>query len=54
MNEIDQMLDHIQSIRELLQGFDLTVHNDEGNEDHVKLALGGLDQLEGAVGDLVP
>jgi hypothetical protein len=54
MSTIDEMQALIDDLRELLQSFDLTEHNDEANEDHITTAIAGLDQLEGAVGDLVP
>lgn len=54
MSDIDKMQALIEELRELLQDFDLSVHNDEQNPDHIQLAIGGLDQVEGAVSDLVP
>jgi hypothetical protein len=54
MDTISKMQALCEELRELLQSFDLDEHNDEGNEDHVTVATAGLDQLEGAIGDLVP
>lgn len=54
MDSIEQMLEHIESLRELLQDFDLTVHNDEANPDLIQQATGALDMLAGHVSDLVP
>lgn len=51
---IERMQDLIGELRELIQDFNLDEHNDEGNEDHITSATAALDQLDGAVSDLVP
>jgi hypothetical protein len=54
MDMIDKMLEHIEELRELLQDFDFTVHNDVSNHDHIQQATAALDALDGHVNDLVP
>lgn len=54
MDDIDQITGLIEEIRELLQGFDLTVHNDAANPDLIQQAIAALDALDGHVSDLVP
>ena len=54
---IDEMQDHIASIREALEDFDRDQgggRGDEANEGHIQQAVAALDALEGHVGDLVP
>jgi hypothetical protein len=49
--ELDRL---IEQIGYLLENFDYDVHNDEGNRDAVDRATAALEDLEGAVSDLVP
>jgi hypothetical protein len=51
---IDEMRRHTEELRELLQSFDLELHNDEGNEDKLTQATAALDTLEGHINDLTP
>ena len=44
----------IEEIGFELESFDLKVHNDETNPWHIERAKKALDDLSGAVSDLVP
>ena len=53
---IEEMQDHIISIREALEDFSRKQdeNSDEANEQNIMQATAALDALEGHVGDLVP
>jgi hypothetical protein len=54
---IDEMQERIASLREALEDFNRDQgggRGDEANEGHIEQARRALDDLEGAVGDLVP
>lgn len=54
MDEINEMQDLIEKLRALLDDFDLDVHNDEANANHIDGATTALETLSGCVEDLVP
>lgn len=54
MQDIDRMQDLIAELRDLIHGFDLDVHNDEANADHIGAAGSALEDLDAAVAGLIP
>lgn len=51
---IQEMQDAVEELRGVVDGFDLDVHNDEGNEMKVADIRAQLDNLESAIDGLVP
>jgi hypothetical protein len=54
MDDIERMKDLVSELQTLVADFDLDVHNDERNSDHIEEARAQLDNLETTIESLVP